>query len=185
MQRSLAFAALALCAAIPAAADDVTDAIDEARSAYEGGDLGYAKESLDFAAGLIAQQRAQGLGDLLPAPLAGWTATASGNAAAAALGMGLTAERTYKKDGANVTVRLVADSPMITQMGVMFSNPAMIAASGGTLMRFGRQKAMASKEGDITFIVDNRILVQVEGRGDPADRRRYAEAIDLEALEAY
>jgi hypothetical protein len=42
-----------------ARADDISDAIDQARKFYQSGDLANAKQSLDFASQLIGQKNAQ------------------------------------------------------------------------------------------------------------------------------
>jgi hypothetical protein len=53
--------------ALPAlAADDVLDAIDQARKAYQSGDLANAKQSLDLASQLIGQKNAEAFAALLP-----------------------------------------------------------------------------------------------------------------------
>src|ERR1700738_1824162 len=57
-----------------ALADDVTDALDQARKAYQAGDFAAAKQSADLASQLIGQKNAEGFAALLPAALAGRTA---------------------------------------------------------------------------------------------------------------
>jgi hypothetical protein len=52
MMMTVALAAVAVPAC---AADDILDAIDAARKAYQAGDLGNARQSLDLASQLIAQ----------------------------------------------------------------------------------------------------------------------------------
>ena len=75
MRRVLLAVALGLAIASgPAFADDVTDAIEQGRKAYQGGDLASAKQALDLASQLIGQKNAEAFGKLLPAALAGWTA---------------------------------------------------------------------------------------------------------------
>ena len=56
------------------AADDILDAIDQARKAYQDGDLANAKQSLDLASQLIGQKNAEAFAALLPEALPGWTA---------------------------------------------------------------------------------------------------------------
>ena len=63
-------AALFTVAAVPArAADDILDAIDQARKAYQAGDLAGAKQSADLASQLIGQKNAETFVTLLPKPL--------------------------------------------------------------------------------------------------------------------
>lgn len=188
IMRTIAPAMLAALVCAPAAqADDVTDAIEEAVAAYEEGDFGYAQESLNFAAQLIAQMKTGTLADLLPDPLTGWEGSEvdTETMGAALFGGGSTATRNYTKESSFVSVQYTADSPLIAQMGAMFSNPAMIGASGGKLLRIGRQKAMIDEDGTIQFMVDNNVMVQIEGNAPEEDKVAYAKSIDLKALKDY
>src|SRR5256885_8984971 len=74
LMRMIAAGAILFIAAPALAADEVIEAIDQARKAYQGGDLAAAKQSLDLASQLIGQKNADAFGKLLPAPLAGWKA---------------------------------------------------------------------------------------------------------------
>src|ERR1700751_5924925 len=92
-------------------ADDVTDALDQAHKAYQGGDFAAAKRSADLASQLIGQKNAEGFAALLPAALSGWTAgkvetTSLGNVA-----FGVpSASRTYTAaDGNTVQVQISGD----------------------------------------------------------------------------
>ena len=75
LARVVLIAALALAAPVAAtAADDILDAIDQSRKAYQAGDMATAKQSLDLASQLIAQKNAEDFAALLPEPLSGWKA---------------------------------------------------------------------------------------------------------------
>ena len=71
--RVIAAAAILVMPAPAFSADEVIEAIDQARKAYQGGDLAGAKQSLDLASQLIGQKNADTFGKLLPAP-PGWKA---------------------------------------------------------------------------------------------------------------
>ena len=58
--RTVCAAAFIAASPVFAFADDITDAIDQARKAYQGGDLAGAKQSLDLASQLIGQKNAEG-----------------------------------------------------------------------------------------------------------------------------
>jgi hypothetical protein len=49
---------------------------------------------------------------------------------AAVPGGGVSAERRYKKGAASVTVQIIADSPMLQGIMMMFSNPMLAGADG-------------------------------------------------------
>src|SRR6476646_5225784 len=86
-----------LVAAGPGFADDITDAIEQARKAYQSGDYGTAKQSLDLASQLIGQKNAEGFAALLPAPLAGWKADEAQTTALGQVAFGAsTASRNYR-----------------------------------------------------------------------------------------
>ena len=137
------------------AADDILDAIDAARKAYQAGDMANAKQSIDTASQLIAQKNAEAFSALLPAPLAGWKAEkAQSNAVGAALlGGASSASRRYTnaKDD-NVEVTITGDSALIMQFGPMLNNPAMAGAMG-KLIRVRDQRAIQTNDGDVMMMV--------------------------------
>ncbi len=178
--------ALALGAA-PAGADEVEEALEYALEAYRAGDLTVAKEEVDFAAQLIAQQKAAALGDYLPAALPGWTRQDDNQGGQAAFG-GMTASASYLSDGEGnrkrVDVQLMANNQMVSAMAAMFSNPALMGSSG-TMKRINRQKVMVDQQGELKSLIDNRIMVTIGGNAPVEDKEAYFEAIDLRSLAAF
>jgi hypothetical protein len=177
--------AAAFAAPLPAfAADDILDAIDAARKAYQAGDMSNAKQSIDMASQLIAQKNAEAFSALLPAALSGWKAEkAQATAVGAAMfGGASAASRTYRnaKDD-TVEVSITGDSAMIMQFGPMLNNPAMAGAMG-KLIRVGDQRAIQTNDGDIMMMVANKILVHVQGSADGPSKLSYAQAIDVAKL---
>lgn len=174
-----------LAAPLPAfAADDILDAIDAARKAYQAGDMSNAKQSIDMASQLIAQKNAEAFSALLPAPLAGWKAEkAQATAVGAAMfGGASAASRTYTNGkGDTVEVSITGDSAMIMQFGPMLNNPAMAGAMG-KLIRVGDQRAIQTNDGDIMMLVANKILVHIQGSAEAPAKLSYAQAIDIARL---
>lgn len=173
--------------ASPAAADDVEAAIEAALDAWRAGDARLAAEELDYAATLMSQAKAAGLGAFLPDAFDGWTREdAAAQAAGAALfGGGSSAGATYRREGGGgeVTIEVTADSPMIAAMAALFANPTMMAMQG-EVRRAGRQRYVLGSDGEATAMVDNRILVRASG--DAAeDVIAYFEAVDFAGLAAY
>src|SRR6202142_2428857 len=122
---------LALAAMPALAVDDILDAIEAARKAYQAGDMAGAKQSLDLASQLIGQKNAESFVALLPAPLPGWKAEeAQANAIGAAMfGGGSNASRTYTNGrGQNVEVSITGDSAILMQFAPMLTNPALAGA---------------------------------------------------------
>ena len=186
MTRSLLLAAALFVAVAtnPARADDILDAIDQSRKAYQAGDMAAAKQSLDLASQLIAQKNAEGFAALLPEPLAGWKAEkAQVNAVGAAVFGGVSAAtRSYTNaKGDTVEISISGDSALLMQFAPMLSNPAMAGALG-KLIRIGDQRAVQNQEGDIMMVVANKLLINVQGTADAASKLAYAKAIDAGKL---
>jgi len=173
-------------------ADDVEDAVKEGLAYYQSGDFSNAAGSLEYAAQLIRQKKGGEMESLLPQPLAGWTAEESSTQAmgAAMFGGGVTVERSYTKGDSRVTVQFLTDSPMLQGMMMMLTNPVIATADGGKLEKIKGQKALVkyntgAKQGEITLVVVNKILVLVEGRNvSKADLTGYAAAVDYQKMAA-
>ena len=165
------------------AADDVIDAIEQARKAYQSGDLSNAKQSLDLASQLIGQKNAEAFAALLPAPLAGWKAEKAQTAATGSVGFGAsTASRTYTgPKGEKVDVQITGDSAMVMQFATFLANP-QIAGAMGKLVRVGSQTAIQNPEGDVHLVIAKKYLIVVSGSGDAAAKLSYAQAVDLAKL---
>lgn len=171
--------------ASPALADDIRDAIEEARRTYQAGDLAATKAALDVASQLIAQRSATGLSRFLPAAPRGWTAEeAETDASAAAMfGGGLIAKRRYTNGDKHVTVQVLANSPMIAQMAPLFSNAQLLGAMG-RVFRVRGKTAVLSRDGNIQVLL-GRTLIIIEGSGNEADKRALLDALDLAAIESF
>jgi len=164
-------------------ADDITDAMDQARKAYQTGDLGGTKQSLDLASQLIGQKNAEAFSTLLPNALPGWKAEKAQTTALGAAGFGAsTASRTYNNaKGDHVEVQITGDSAMVSQIAAFLNNPAMAGAMG-KLVRVGSQRAIQDGEGNVKMIVASKFLISVEGSADSASKLAYAQAIDFARL---
>jgi hypothetical protein len=179
--RSFCVAALLGLAAAPAWADDITDAMDQARKSYQSGDLTDAKQSLDLASQLIGQKNAEGFATLLPKPLPGWKADKA-ETATVALGMGSEASRTYTNaKGDTVDVKIMGDSAVVMQIATVLNNP-QIAGAMGKLVRVGNQRGIQDRDGGVKMVVNNKFLISVEGSADAASKLAYAQAIDVAKL---
>ena len=165
------------------AADDVLDAIDQARKAYQSGDLTNAKQSLDLASELIGQKNAESFAALMPAPLNGWKADKAQTAATGSVGFGAsTASRTYTgPKGEKVDVQITGDSAMVTQFATLLANP-QIAGAMGKIVRVGNQRAIQNPDGDVQMVVASKYMVVVSGSADAAAKMSYAQAVDVAKL---
>jgi len=165
------------------AADDVLDAIDQARKSYQSGDLANAKQSLDLASQLIGQKNAENFGALLPEALPGWRADKVETAAVgvAMFGASSASRRYTGPDGRHVEVRITGDSALVMQFAQLLINPA-IAGAMGKLVRIGNQRAIQTHDGTINMVIANKFLVTVDGSADANSKLAYAQAVDIDKL---
>jgi hypothetical protein len=189
LARQLTVAATLLALSIGAAvADDVSDAMTKAQTAYSEGRLADAKRELDMASVLIAQKNAERLKVLLPAALDGWTAN-DGEAqaiGAAFMGGGTTVSRTYSKaDGTTVQISVITDSPMMAMAMTFVTNPQMAVMSGMKLDKAGEQQLIIAQDGNVQAVVANRFFVTIDGSATAEDKLVYAKAIDYPGLTSF
>ncbi|RKT46207.1 hypothetical protein [Thiocapsa rosea] len=177
-----------------AAADEVTDQMDAAKQAYAAGELRTAAETLNAAAEAIRAQITASLLTLFPPPLDGWVAdeaqSQSGGLASMLTGTHLS-RRYVREDNAEVSLTLMADSPMMPMLTMAISMPFMMQANEDlkTYSLKGERGMMEHTPGSqtykVTLMVGNRLLVQGEGSGlaDSAPLEQYLEALDLVAIQ--
>lgn len=175
---ALAAAVLAFVLPIlPAAADEISDALAQANGAYAAGDLATAKQQTDAAAMLLAQKSAEQLAEVFPEPLEGWTAeeATTDGMSAAMFGGGIMAGRTYTDaDGNTVTIEVTGDSPMLMSLAGFFASPDMAAALGEAATIAGQQ-AIVTEEGKIQMMVAERFLIAITGTAPVEAKKAYGE----------
>jgi len=176
--------ALAVPAAAPAAADEIEDTLEAALEAYRAGDIGLAKEELDYATVLMGQLKAEGLTAFLPEPLDGWTREVDDTQNAAAFGGGVIATARYQGGAGDIEVQLMAENQMVVSMAALYSNAALMG-SMGQVKRINRQKLVVTNEGDVQSLIGSKVLVQISGSGAVEDKLALFERLDLEGLEAF
>jgi hypothetical protein len=170
-------------AAMPVRADEFTDVIEDALEAYRAGDITAAREELDFAMKLLNELKSQSLTGYLPEPLPGWTREEA-DARGAGLGMamlggGTAAAATYRRGSEEMTITLVANSPMVSGIGAMITG--MGAITGGRPLRIQRTQ-FANNDGQLQGVVENRVMVSVAGNASVEDKVAQLEAMDFRAL---
>src|SRR6185312_12513354 len=140
------------------AADDILEAIDQGRKAYQAGDLSNAKQQLDLASQLIGQKNAEGFVKLLPEALPGWTAEKAQAQAIGAVMFGgaSSASRSYSNaKGDHVDISITGDSAMLMQFATLLNNPALAGAMG-KLVKVGGLRALQNQDGDVIVVVGNK-----------------------------
>jgi len=178
---------------LPAMADDVTDWMDEARTAYLAGKHDEAMQHLDYAAQLIRQMKGEKLEAALPAAPAGWTRDEAQSAGGAGFMGGATqAQASYERQKEDATstcsIQIATDNPMLGMMLTAFASPMMLSASGQKLIKVGSQKAAldydaGEQRGTIQIVVAQKVLVTVEGSGlSEEELRAFAAAVGYDVI---
>lgn len=196
LKRPLAvFAVIAGLSGGSALADEVHEQLAAARAAYDKGELRGAVQALQFAVTKIQEQMTAKLRQLLPEPLPGWRADEPQSQTAGILtaltGTNLSRRYYNEDDGAEVELGIMADSPMMGMLTMMFASPFLMQASPGT-SAFTQQgyrglleHAQDSDEWEAKVMVGSRTFLQLTGRGlaDKAPLQAYLDALDLQAIE--
>jgi hypothetical protein len=171
-------------------ADVVTDVVIEALQQYEQGQLSSAADNLEFAAGLVRQQKAEVMKAILPKPLSGWEVEESLSTmmAAASYGGGTAVQRVFQQGEKMVMVGFITDSMVLQSALMMFNDPAFAAANGGRFDKIAGNRAVVKydsgdKSGEIGVVVNKRVLVSVRGsQVAESDLYSYAKLIDFAGL---
>lgn len=188
--------ATALTLSGAARADEVSEQIEAAQQAYESGELRSAVDTLNFAVAKIQEQMTAKILELLPNPLDGWTADAAqsqtGGMAAMITGTTLSRRYTREEDGAEITLNLMADSPMMPMLTMAMSMPFVMQSNQDMkTYSFKGHRGMVehaadSSEYEITLMIGSRLVIQGEGSklADIKPIEAYFEQLDLDAIQA-
>ena len=177
----------------PVCADEILDSINEAIEAYKEKEYAEAAESLEYAKQLIQQMRSENIMKFLPEALPGWESKTAETQSMGMLGGMSGVQKEYFKPGTGnqgrkrITINIMAESPMLQGMMVMF-NPAYAGAQGGKLQKIKRNKAIVkydpdSRSGEANVLVNKSYIVSIKGNSvDQKDLLDYAEAVDYKGL---
>lgn len=178
-----AFAIIAVMMALPAQADEVTDAMEAARKSYEAGNYNAASRALELASQLLVQKSASGLSSLLPAALPGWTARDfEPSAFKTNVLMASAASRRYvEASGKQVDIAVTGDNALLGQIIQWTSSPKLLGFLG-TVMTINGRAALQMRDGDVYIPIDNRYLVSVSGSANADEKLAYANAVDTGAI---
>lgn len=183
---------LALAAVLPGLkADEVIDNLDAAKTAYEAGNYSEAIQSIDYANQLIRQKKGEEVMKLLPDAPKDWEADAPEVEAAATglLGGGITAKRNYSRGDNSVSIKIQSDSAVL-QYAAMLNNPMMAGANGAKMETIKGQRVTVKFQngddsGSVSAVVDNRYVVEFEGRSlTRDDLMLFVKAFDFKKLAA-
>ena len=170
-----------------AQSDDIEQGLMDALEAYQEGEIEETREILAFVTSQLDVLKANALSEFLPDAPDGWTREdedmSSAGAAMGMLGMngGQMAGARYFNDAESVSLTITVDSPMVAMLGGMLSNPAMLGGQG-EVRRVNRQNVLLTAEGQLQSVIDNRILVSIEGSSNPDLLVSFFELLDVSGL---
>ncbi len=160
----------------PVAPTDAIARIDAARGLYRSNKLLQAVDELDAAIDAIHRQLAQAYAPTLPLAPPGWTIEQPDLNRLALLGSAVASARDYRQNNGQgrMNARIVLDGDMVRQMQPLFGNP-MPQGLPPTVRRvkLNDDEAVVAYDpkqrgGEVSMLVGNRILLQVEGQNVPS-----------------
>jgi hypothetical protein len=161
----LALAILPLGAAV--AAETVPARMDAARAAFARGDMARTAAELEAAVAEIHGRLGKSLSEFMPPPLTNWRGEAAEVQGLASAGGGLAVSRAYGRDESSLNATLILDSPAVFAAAEQF---AAAASNQPNVKRvkIGAEDALlrwdaANRAGEITMVLGNRVLLQIEG----------------------
>jgi hypothetical protein len=168
----IAAAGLAVLSPWPVlAADTVPTHLDAARQAYQKGDAARTAMEAEAALTELHDRLGKGLAEFMPGALAGWQAEAPEVQGLGLVGGGLAVTRAFSKTEQSLNATLILDSPAV--------NAAVALQAGTTVqpslkrVKLGADDALLrwdanTKAGEITIVLGNRVLLQIEGDNLPS-----------------
>ncbi len=160
-------------------ADNVIDSIEKAKALYAQGKYYKAVTELNFAIGLIQDKQLDKFKTLLPEPPSGWSAenVEGSRAAGQIMGGGINVSRNYhSKDGQEVHIEMITDSPLLSSVMMLLSNPLIMG--GGRLVAIKGEKGIeewhpGEHSGKIQIVLQNRMLITIRGSNLKAKNALY------------
>ena len=142
---------LVLVPGINLSAQDVLARFEEARSAYQSGNLENARFALQEALKEINQVIGKEILDLLPSGMNGMTiADSSENVTGTSVGFaGLYVNRQYTGENRDASVEIISDSPLLAGINAMLNMPAFMGSNPDQKrIKVSNYKALLSKQTD-------------------------------------
>lgn len=196
-----AVCALTLASPAFAAEDELLNQINDAIKLYNQGQFSQAATELDLAAQQMRMKQGDQLKNVFPEPLTGWKAelAEANTGGGAMMGGGVTSSKVYLKQNASkpedsgssgpeVRIELIKDSPVISSLMMVISNPMYMGAQGGKSVKIGSYRGMLQQDGgesSVQLVIANKVLLSVKGQGGAteADVMAYSKSINFALLE--
>lgn len=159
---------------------DFKGVLQGAVASWDAGKYSACAAALQQATTIVMEKRRDVILTALPAAPEGWEIQPSRNVNqqnpfAAAMGgiVGNIIERKYRSTGGNgrMDVTVTADSPMVSMLGMMFGNPAMLDANS-EMIEYEAHKAILKKERNrlnLQILISGKHVVDATLSGEPSE----------------
>ncbi|MEO7099547.1 MAG: hypothetical protein ABI162_09320 [Luteolibacter sp.] len=167
----------------PKVADPFEDGMRQAFTAYKKGDNEAVTAKLRELLKLMDEKGAAKMGGLLPDMLGTWKGESLKHDDATP-GSGISISRTYVSGEHQITIRIVKDSPLVSQLLPLLLNEDLLRMANRKTYRVSGEMAVMEGEEKLQLVVDQRIYVELEGNSGTAeaDLVALAEKLDLKSL---
>ena len=174
-----------------AMADEIETDIKNGLESYKTKKYGEAIVLLDSASQKIRKVKAGDIETVFPNALSGWIAKNPESAAIGSMFMGgaISASRAYTSDRKTVKIEIVSDSPLVSMVSGMLSNPMIVAASPMLNIKQVKGESVmlewdpASQAGSAKIVIDNKVLITISGNNcREEDIMNYVNAIDYKKI---
>lgn len=156
------------------------EAVEIAKKAVDGNDLGAAVSALQAALRAVQKLQRTAILEAMPKP-EGWSFRdeepqdqAQNPFAGATAGLGSMVTRHYQKgEEKRIDVEITANSPLVPMFAMVLANPAVLKAEGSELVEYGPHKAVLKKNGDdgheLTLLMHDKHIVKATAQGLSSD----------------
>jgi len=174
--------------------DQVIQAVNEGIQKYNEQKYGEAAGQFEYAAQLAKQKKGEQIKDFVQSiePIGGWVGNQATSQAMAGgfMGGGVNVDREFTKDSSRMNLTILSDSPLIQSVIMLFSNPAMAAASGGELSTINGERVVIkfgpnNNSGEVKSVIDGKYLFTLDGRDvSKDDLTNQAKNVNFQDLKA-
>ncbi len=176
-----------ICATL--AANDILEQIGTAQELYKSGKFSKAAEELNFAVKMIRGKQIKSISSQLPQNYKDFSGEDTQESSADALFMGGGIEITknyYNQNESNLTISILAESPMVASFSALFSNPFMMASQQVEKIKHYKATVdFSENSGEIKFMLDdNKTLITISGSGITKEQlTEFAKSFDYAKIE--
>lgn len=183
MKKLLLTSAFVAIFTTPLMADEFTDKIAQILDVYAQGDIARVLTELDSAGTILKSLQSDGLGDLLPEALEGWTKVIDSDAGPnmTVLGGGEMAKADYEKGDEYVMVTFMFGGPVVASKAALLKDTEMMLMMGEVTQING--KDFSNNYGVLEAMFGD-VLVQVDGKASIETKVEYIKSLNFNRIQA-